>query len=70
MAANGGGQPVVPALEAGGAGQDLGAELGVRPTVDDQGFQHQADDGVGKREEHDGRGSQRRLNTRLCLVTN
>ena len=47
-------------------GQDLGAELGVRPTVDDQGFQHQTDNGVGKRKEHDGRGSQRRLNTRRC----
>ena len=51
-------------------GQDLGAELGVRPTVDDQGFQHQTDNGVGKRKEHDGRGSQRRLNTRRCPVTN
>jgi hypothetical protein len=47
-------------------GQDLGAELGVRSTVDDQGFQHQTDNGVGKRKEHDGRGSQRRLNTRRC----
>jgi hypothetical protein len=37
---------------------------------DDQGFQHQTDNGVGKREEHDGGGSQRKLNTRRCPVTN
>ncbi len=66
MAANGVGQPVVPSLELVAEGQDLGAEPGVRLTVDDQGFQHQTDNSVGKREEHDGRGSQRRLNTRRC----
>jgi hypothetical protein len=35
-------------------GQDLGAELGVGPTLDDQGFQHQTDNGVGKRKETTG----------------
>jgi Isochorismatase family len=47
--------------------QDLDAEPGVGPTVDDQDLQHQTDNGVGKRKEHDGRGLQRRLNTRRCL---
>ena len=31
-----------------------------------QAVQHQTDNGVGKRKEHDGRGSQGRLNTRRC----
>jgi hypothetical protein len=59
MAANGFGQPVVPVLELVTKGQDLAAELSVRPTLDDQGFQHQTDNGVGKRKKHDGRGSQK-----------
>jgi hypothetical protein len=44
-------------------GQDLGAVPGFRPTSDDRGFQHQTDNGVGKREEHDGRRWQTELNT-------